>query len=168
MPDALTQTERLILLNQYRILSILDPNEKDAYEESISVLQNGYEKHYERLHPGLNTSIVTAEQSSFVHQSLSMFDRLENAIDDGKFLLSDGLKSKIRFVGFSENYEPEYYSYANFVIHLQKSFQRYKDLPLNSHVPMKDQYASVLSRWNQLPQSDRDNLTSEIIERLLK
>ena len=39
----LEKKDRLILINQYTILQLLDPDNKDSYEENIEVLRDGYQ-----------------------------------------------------------------------------------------------------------------------------
>ena len=43
----LTVLERLMLSNQYRMMEILWPAEKDQWKDFQNILNNGYEKDYE-------------------------------------------------------------------------------------------------------------------------
>ena len=45
----MTKTERLILVNQLKILAHLEPENRDYYNESIEILENGYSVFYDSI-----------------------------------------------------------------------------------------------------------------------
>lgn len=167
MPDTLTQTERLILLNQYRILSIIDPSEKEGYEENINILEAGYELEYPNLQSGLEFS-VSVKECEFVNDVLDVFDRIGYAIDDNKIELPKDLSWRAKFSGFDGNHEGNLLRYAIFVINKQEKFQRLKMSNFNSHCPTIGRYEQLISRWNQLTQDKQENLTEAIIKYLIE
>jgi len=151
MSKPLTQTERLILLNQYRILEAVCPDNANAYKRAQSIVEAGYEAHYEDLYEGINLPPVTAEVSGEVLDILDLHRWLKESYDD----LADksGIDLyRIEFKGFDGNNEGEQLAYTRFFCAPGEA--KYEMLPkgdnYNSHSQTLDWYRTKLRRWQAI------------------
>lgn len=150
----ITKRDRLILINQYRILASLNKDEADHYEELISILQNGYTIFYSQLDEWISND-VPEEEGHFVLEVLNLYRAIEDvkrATKDSRLLAHH----YAYFRGFDGNYETEYMNFCRFLIEKQGKFQEQKQYllrndNLNSHVPMTEKYSRMLVEANSLP-----------------
>ena len=145
----LDKKERVILINQYRILAALNPEEKSRYMELIEVLENGYEIFYSMVDQWVSEEMPEAE-CKFVLDILNLY----RTIEDKKRTTQDQNLVEHHysyFRGFDGNEETEYMAFARFLIETQGKFQEQeqyllKNDNLNSHFPMKEKYRAMLNR----------------------
>ena len=138
-----TDTERLILANQYEILSELRSDK--SYQDLAENLKDGHEWIYNQ-HIFLSP-IFSEEASDFVVDILSLYEALQtsykNLTDKG-----DLTEEKVRFPGFDGNNEG---SYMRFFKALIKNGQfSHIDARTNSHARTLDRYAKMLKKWKTL------------------
>lgn len=144
----LTQTERLILLNQYEILKKLDHKNAEHYNKATEILENGYTSYYKDLFRGLSPDMEKSE-CDFVVEVLEMYRAIEdykrrNPTDSD--VVNDPFS---HFAGFDGNNEAECHGFAQFLINVQKKWQEQTPYEqqtdgYNSHTPMKDFYERML------------------------
>lgn len=150
-----TPVERMILINQFRILERLYPD--DGYEVKRKILENGYTLNYKWLML-MDEEEMPEEDCRFVFDVLDMFRAIHN---------SDG---NIPFKGFDGNYEPDFYGYASFLIMDEKKYQElvnYSDYPdVNSHTPMADKYRRMLTIWKE--NGSPQEIDKELLEKLAR
>jgi uncharacterized protein YfbU (UPF0304 family) len=158
----LTKKDRLFLINQYKILAFLNPDEAKYYDELIEILQNGYAIFYSQLHEWISDD-VDAEAGRFVLDILNLYRAVENIKRSTK---DEALIKHYYsfFHGFDGNNEGEYFLFCRFLIETQGKFQ--EQLPylgqndnLNSHTPMTGKYQRMLeaskrvsSIWEMTPE----------------
>ncbi len=130
----LTPTERLILANQFRILSHLE--EDDSHSIKVSILENGYEVQYHKIFQGISDALPE-ESGREIHEILSMFRMIDNA----KVRLTNEQKNQVArlsFVGFDHNNEATEYLFMMFLIEEANLYQelRGRDLePIGDRLP---------------------------------
>jgi hypothetical protein len=169
MSISLSVNERLILRNQYQILSYLDPDvqNKEWYERSIEILEYGYEINYKDLFLGADCSL-DSNKSLFVIKVLNMYDRIAEATEDKDATPPKDADYFASFHGFDGNGESEYIGYARFLIHKEGKFQRFRNLDLNSHLPSVAKYKKMLSIFDNLPGNGKyGDLTESDLRKLL-
>ena len=145
----LDKKDRLILINQYKILAKLDANDATYYKELIQILENGYEIFYSLLDQWIDDEIPV-EKSRFVLNILDLY----RAIEDLKRKTKDSRllqHSYGNFKGFDGNNESEYLGFTRFLIEIQGKFQEqkqyyYENDHLNSHCPMIHKYERMLAK----------------------
>ncbi|MDT3668953.1 MAG: YfbU family protein [Aromatoleum sp.] len=150
----ITKRDRLILINQYRILASLNKNEADHYEELISILENGYAIFYSQLDEWISDE-MPEEEGRFVLEVLDLYRAVEDvkrASKDSRLLAHH----YAFFRGFDGNNETEYMSFCRFLIEKQGKFQEQKQYllkndNLNSHMPMIEKYRRMLDEAKNLP-----------------
>lgn len=146
----LSKYQRMVLINQFRILSKLYPDEARDYENKIKVLEFGFSRNYEWLMPLDND--MPEEACAEVFDILDMFRSIHDSVKkDGN--LSDDERQSLKFRGFDGNEEPSQYAYARY---LMLDEERYSELArecadefLNSHIPVLDMYRRMLAKWRE-------------------
>lgn len=143
--------ERLALINQYKILVKLYPEEADYYEKQVSIFQNGYCLHYESDIRNIDKNGVSSEESIEVLEVLSLYrviyDSYQNITD------KEGInKNDINFRGFDALSEVNQYNYLNFRAEEENLFKELnlKNRDLDTHCPMLKTYRLMLKEWIKL------------------
>lgn len=148
----LSDVERLLLANQFRILEKLSPDtsEKNDYAQRAEVLEQGFTGLYQWVFEVLATA-VPEQVCEEVFEILNMHSALRNsfaALED-----KSGLDvANVAFLGFDGNEETEYYSFAEF-LRRKCDGGRYGQLredPDNSHAPVLESYRRMLYVWHNL------------------
>lgn len=140
-PLKLTPVERLILANQYRILSAL--NEEDArhydYPSRILILESGFEDHYREVFGGI-AEPLSAEVCADVANILNLFDAIYESTNGQP-------PEPLRFEGFDHNTQHEALAYAEFLYDRQggSSF-KHIPRPKNSHSSVMNSYLRMVKR----------------------
>lgn len=149
----LSKKDRIVLINQYRILSYLDSNEAEHYKELIDILENGYQIFYSLIDQWVSED-MPEEKGKFVLDVLSMYRAIEDFKRKNKSELVSGEYFSF-FRGFDGNEETEHMSFTRFLIEIQGKFSEQKPYlkdndNLNSHMPTIEKYKSMLAEWNSL------------------
>ncbi|HBP50579.1 YfbU family protein [Pseudomonas sp.] len=149
----LDKKDRIILINQYKILAALDTDDRSHYKELIEILENGYSVFYNLIDQWVGDD-MPSEEGRFVLNVLDLY----RAIEDLKRSTKD---SRINshpysfFRGFDGNNETEYMGFCRFLIETQGKFQEQKPYllkndNLNSHTPMTPKYLRMLRKRAEL------------------
>ena len=165
----LSPSERLILRNQYEILSLLAPDRgsKDSHERAIEILESGYESHYSEL---MSWPIegLSLEDSSFVSDVLDMFDNVVKAVSENGIEVPREHKFHAEFKGFDERCDGKFTEYAKFLVRKQRRFQRFKDLDFISDSPVSIvKYRKMLDVFHTLPITEQINLSASNLAKVL-
>lgn len=165
----LSKKDRIILINQYRILSSLYSNEAEHYEELINILENGYQIFYSLIDQWVSKDMPEV-QGKFVLDVLSMYRAIENFKRKKKSASVSGEYFSF-FRGFDGNEETKFMSFTRFLIEIQGKFSEQKPYlkdndNLNSHMPTIEKYESMLAEWNNLGQTYQ--LTEEQVIKILQ
>ena len=162
----LNKFERLLLMNQYRILSLLDQSNPDHYDKLRDALENGYVASYQDdLFAGMLDGL-SVEQSAFVLEVMSMYDALQrsyDALDDKQGIEEE----RTKFPGFDSDFELAQLGYARFVVEREGRFSHLKPASADfiSHTPMVDQYRRMTDVWKLA--GNRYELTQDDITAIL-
>jgi uncharacterized protein YfbU (UPF0304 family) len=162
----LNKFERLLLMNQYRILSLLDQSNADHYDKLRDALENGYVTSYQDdLFAGIRDGL-SVEQSAFVLEVMSMYDALQrsyDALDDRQGIEEE----RTKFPGFDSDFELAHVGYARFVVEREGRFSHLKPASADfiSHTPMVDQYRRMTDVWKLA--GNRYELTRDDITAIL-
>jgi uncharacterized protein len=144
----LSKKERLFLINQYRILALLDEEQADYYQKCIMILESGYEFNYHDLDQFIDEP-MSAEESRETLDILSMF----RVLNDSYKRLEDksGIEEwQIKFGGFDGNNETGEMAYVKF---LAEQDDRFTDViergKYNSHCPCLGRYRKMLQYFQR-------------------
>ena len=149
----LNKKDRILLINQYKILSKLSLNETEYYEELIEILENGYEIFYSQIGDWVFDE-MPMEEGILVLEILSVYRAIE---DFKRQNFEEEIDSHLYsyFVGFDGNNETSYMSFARFLIHKQNKFSEQKQYlerndDCNSHSKSKDKYTRMIYKWKEI------------------
>jgi uncharacterized protein YfbU (UPF0304 family) len=123
----LDEKDRLILINQYRILTLLDPEHTDEYEERLEILRSGYEVFYDSLDESLCKNMPKNE-GQFVLDLLSLYRIVEKHKNDNPDDIDVTNHRMATFNGFDGNYETEYMGFVRFLINNLGRFEEQKEI----------------------------------------
>lgn len=165
----LTRMDRIVLVNQLRIMEALYPDEAPQLGVQREALERGYELLYswdfEHVYDG--DAKMTADESREVWDTMDMFDAIERAMPED-FDCSRFPTTK--FAGYDGNNEAKFMSFARFTV---ERLKRFEYLPMqrpghwNSHMPVRDMYRRMLAEWRLTPPAERFDLPLETLERVL-
>ncbi|WP_417582901.1 YfbU family protein [Pelagibacterium sp.] len=165
----LTKLERMMLINQLRILEALYPDEAPELSRQREAFERGYEILYawdtDYVYDG--DDVMTAEESREVWDTMDMFDAINRATSD-EFVNPDS--SFTKFAGYDGNNEGKFMGFAQFTV---ERLRRFEYLPMlkpgywNSHMPMRDIYGRMLEAWKQIPAEQRSDMTAEQLQQVL-
>src|SRR5665648_580759 len=133
----LSKKDRVLFINQYEILKVLDADNADHYEELIEILTNGYAIFFSKLDEWVFDE-MDVSQGRLVLDTLDMYRAVAN-----HFRENPGSPSAqhdwATFRGFDGNEETEYMSFACFLIEKQGKFdeQRENEMYSVSSLPSK-------------------------------
>lgn len=164
----MTENERLILLNQFEILSQLNNNDS-YYTRLRDILENGYEVLYSEITGRLHEP-MPVDEGRFVLDVLQIHRTLKFSYDNLQDK-EDLTERDVAFHGFDGNEEDKYSSFARFYI---EDFDRYEELKenefnsYNSHRNMVSKYSRMLEIWSNTNERYSSNLSIEQIRAILE
>ena len=162
----LSKVERLLLANQYHIMSMLEKESADYHDRLREALVNGYESVYEDIFLPILDGL-SVEECRFVQLAMALYGVMQRSHEE----LPDkaGIEERdIVFPGFDGNHETEYLAYARYVVEKERRFP-YLKLGwggFNSHVPMIDRYRQQVEVWRSM--DEKPELTAEDITTILE
>ena len=163
----LTKVERLLLANQYRILSMLEKERADEYDALREALERGYEAVYEdRIFLDIFDGLPV-EECRFGQEVMALYWTIQRSYEE----LPDkaGIDERhIVFRGFDGNYETEYLAYARYVVEKEQRFPYLKlgRARFNSHMPMVEHYRRQIALWESMDK--KPELTAADITSILE
>lgn len=143
----ISPVERLLLANQFRILSKLDEEyaKYNDLEDKIHILEKGLEGAYGEVLGELAEQTMSAEEMRFVNDVLLMMSAVLE-FEDG---LEDYRLDRVRQVGFDGNNEPRQLSYAEYLFNNPRNrFEGVTDV-VNSHSPTLIWYKGMLEAFHE-------------------
>lgn len=165
----LTKLDRIFLVNQFRILEALYPDEADQMAIQREALERGYEMLYawdtENIYDG--DEVMTVEESKEVFDTMDMFDAIDRSMPAD--FDSTGY-SFTKFAGYDGNNESKFMGFAQFTV---ERLGRFEYLPMqrkgywNSHMPVRETYQRMLAEWKQVPTEKRFEMPIEDLKRVL-
>lgn len=160
----LTDKERLILANQYEIMSMLDKHSSEYYLLMSETLKAGHKWLYEQFFDSLSENL-SDEDAQHVLKILGIYSDLRDSyskLDD-----KSGIdKSNLNFPGFDGNNESEYLGFANNLLKHGRFKETLNETAINSHMPTTDIYKRMIACWENLG-APHYPYSKEIIEKIL-
>ena len=144
----LDEVQRRLLINQYRILSLLVAEDSSSYERLITALEWGYSDEYsDEFRFPADTTVESDRE--FVKLVLKMFLDFAEAAEDGIVSSSDAGRLP-KYQGFDGNTEAGLGCYAEFVLSKEGHYRALKPTEDNSHLPMRATYEKFLRAWSSV------------------
>ncbi|MBE2897397.1 YfbU family protein [Pasteurellaceae bacterium 20609_3] len=146
----ITLTQRLILVNQYELMALLDEPNAAKYKRMQRIIQGGYKLEMKELYKDF--SELSEEECNTVRDTLEMYQALQvsynNLADKG-----DLTAHRLKFLGYCGIREKKYLNYLGFVAQTDKNYRELVQCPngCDAQTPMWDKYVKMLDIWNQCP-----------------
>ena len=148
----LDKKDRLILINQYKILTILNPDESVRYSGYIRTLEQGFELNYDTM-AGWITDGMKQEECGEVVDILEMYRCLNTSF----LKLKDKVginKKHLDFPGFDANEEEKELAYVEYLLYTLNKFKEFKKRGKypdhDSRTPALNKYRAMLRVWESL------------------
>ena len=162
-----TLEQRLILINQYKILEKLCPENAEEYSRNREILENGFTLHYNELIQMISDDI----EENLLREVLDILD-MYRCLYFAVFARDNYPEYKdkqIYFPGFDGNEEYIQLKYTLFFIF---KLDRYDELKkqnyygdYNTHCNTLEQYRKMLTRWKSI--SDKTNISDDDLKWLI-
>jgi len=148
---SLSMAERVIIVNQMRILETLYPDEAKSIAYNRQAIESGYPLHYDDVASdlGVHEEALSFDQCIEVLDILSMFRALHFSME--KLADKAGIENwLVRFEGFDGNNEAGQLAYAEWFCLTGSRFEElHRPEGFNSHSPVLDAYRRMLEEWNR-------------------
>jgi uncharacterized protein len=172
MPDResrdLTKFERLVLINQYRILEAVDPENAEDHASIREAIEWGYQSAIDSLFEHVFDGL-SREECGLVDNALAVHDALQRSYDalDDKAGID---RSRLEFPGFDGNNETSHMAYAQYVVEREMPIPRFTHVrrsggTFNSHTPMRSEYQRMIRVWESVGRGYQ--LTPDQIKQIL-
>ncbi|GAB7219814.1 YfbU family protein [Vibrio comitans] len=148
----MTNAQRLILSNQYYLMSKLSPENKDKYERLQTIVERGYGLQMRELDKDFGAIsesecrevIDIMEMYHAMQESFNMLATAEQANVD---------KRRLMFLGFDIATEASIVNYVRFLTESEGLYPQFDkaDHHFNSQMPMLDKYRRMLTTWRNCP-----------------
>ena len=148
----MNHAQRLILSNQYEILTKLKPEKAAYYQRCQTIIEHGYclqllelEKEFGHL---------SEETCQEVIDTLEMYHALKVSYENLPATeAADVAASRIDYIGYSRGHEKELADYVCFLLDTEGLFPELgkRCSSLNSELGMRDKYQRMLAVWRDCP-----------------
>ncbi|MDO6704595.1 YfbU family protein [Photobacterium sp. 1_MG-2023] len=145
----MTNAQRLILSNQYRLMAQLEPDHAAKYQRLQTIVERGYGLQLRELDKDFG-ALSEAECKEIInvmemhHAMQESQKQLNNHEIDSRRLL---------FLGFDAQSEPQQMHYVRFLTQIEHLYPGFlpSEHQFNSHVPMQSKYRRMLTVWQKCP-----------------
>ena len=148
----MTNAQRLILSNQYFLMSQMDPNNANKYKRLQTIVERGYELQMRELNKEFGC--LTEAECREVIDILEMYHAMQEshkmlADCDGK----EVDQRRLQFLGFDIAREAQLVHYVRFLVDSEGFYTQFDkaDHHFNSQMPMLDKYRRMLTTWRNCP-----------------
>ncbi|MDE1219686.1 YfbU family protein [Vibrio aestuarianus] len=148
----MTNAQRLILSNQYFLMSQMDPNNANKYTRLQTIVERGYELQMRELNKEFGC--LTEAECREVIDILEMYHAMQEshkmlADCDGK----EVDQRRLQFLGFDIAREAQLVHYVRFLVDSEGLYTQFDkaDHHFNSQMPMLDKYRRMLTTWRNCP-----------------
>jgi len=168
--EKLSRAERLILINQSRILEYLEPESKEDLQLHREALEAGYELDYFTHAGDLIGDPLPESECVLVSKILQMCWILQSRLAELDDLPKSPRLRVVENVGFDGNHETAHMQYAEYLVEKCGKFEDITtEYTFNSHSPRLPIYKELLKRYETELRNNlsHDPFTAEAITRIL-
>lgn len=150
----MTNAQRLILSNQYTLMSQLDPENSKKYKRLQTIVERGYELNMRELNKefgclkedACREIIDIMEMHHAMQESYKILDANAQAEVEPR---------RLQFLGFDLAKEAQLVNYVRFLVDSEGLYPQFDkgDHHFNSQVPMLEKYLRMLKTWQNCPRN---------------
>ncbi|UGA55951.1 YfbU family protein [Vibrio sp. DW001] len=148
----MTNAQRLILSNQYYLMSKLRPENEAKYSRLQTIVERGYELQMRELDKHFGK--ITEEECREVINIMEMY----HAMQESNKMLSEADRNnvdqrRLQFLGFDIASEHQLVNYVRFLVDSEGLYPQFEksDHHFNAQMPMLEKYARMLTTWRNCP-----------------
>ncbi|MGF1755790.1 YfbU family protein [Vibrio makurazakiensis] len=148
----MTNAQRLILSNQYHLMSQMDPENSDKYQRLQTIVERGYELQMKELNKEFGC--LSEAECREVIDIMEMY----HAMQESNKMLADSERNdvdqrRLQFLGFDIASEGQAVNYVRFLVDSESLYPQFDkaDHHFNSQMPMLDKYRRMLTTWRNCP-----------------
>lgn len=148
----MTSAQRLILSNQYYLMSKMDPTNAEKYSRLQTIVERGYGLQIRELDKDFGC--ITEAECREIIDIMEMY----HAMQESNNLLNATDKSsvdqrRLNFLGFDIATEAQQVNYVRFLTNSEGLYPQFdnNEHQFNSHVPMLEKYRRMLATWRECP-----------------
>ncbi|EKO3640440.1 MULTISPECIES: YfbU family protein [Vibrio] len=148
----MTNAQRLILSNQYVLMSQLDPANAEQYKRLQTIIERGYELQMTELNKEFGA--ISEAQCREVIDVMEMYHAMQESYKmlDSK-LSNDVDARRLNFLGYDSASEAQLVNYVRFLINTEGLYPQFErgEHHFNSQVAMGEKYRRMLTTWRNCP-----------------
>ena len=148
----MTNAQRLILSNQYYLMSQMDPENSAKYQRLQTVVERGYELQMRELNKEFGC--LTEAECREVIDIMEMY----HAMQESNKMLEEQERAEVdqrrlQFLGFDIASEAQVVHYVRFLVDSEGLYPQFDkaDHHFNSQMPMLEKYRRMLTTWRNCP-----------------
>ncbi|WP_261882849.1 YfbU family protein [Vibrio pelagius] len=148
----MTNAQRLILSNQYYLMSQMDPENSAKYQRLQTIVERGYELQMRELNKEFGC--LTEAECREIIDIMEMYHAMQ---ESNKMLADEERKEvdqrRLQFLGFDIASEAQIVHYVRFLVDSEGLYPQFDkaDHHFNSQMPMLDKYRRMLTTWRNCP-----------------
>ena len=148
----MTHAQRLILSNQYYLMSQMDPDNSAKYQRLQTIVERGYGLQMHELNKEFGC--LTEAECREVIDIMEMY----HAMQESNKMLAEQERAgvdqrRLQFLGFDIACEAQVVHYVRFLVDSEGLYTHFDqaDHHFNSQMPMLDKYRRMLATWRNCP-----------------
>lgn len=148
----MTNAQRLILSNQYYLMSQMNPDNAAKYQRLQTIVERGYALQMNELNKEFGC--LTEEECREVIAIMEMY----HAMQESNKMLSEAERKdvdqrRLQFLGFDIATEAQVVHYVRFLTESEGLYPQFEksDHHFNSQMPMLEKYRRMLVTWGKCP-----------------
>ncbi|MBZ3661026.1 YfbU family protein [Salmonella enterica subsp. enterica serovar Kentucky] len=145
----MTNAQRLILSNQYKMMTMLDPTNAERYRRLQTIIERGYGLQMRELDREFGE--LTEETCRTIIDIMEMYHAL-HVLDQPQRYASHRRTSR-HLPGFDAATEARYLGYVRFMVNIEGRYTHFDagTHGFNAQTPMWEKYQRMLNVWHACP-----------------
>ncbi|MBN7764415.1 YfbU family protein [Pectobacterium brasiliense] len=146
----MTNAQRLILSNQYKMMTMLDPDNAERYRRLQTIIERGYGLQMRELDREFGE--LTEEVCRTIINIMEMHHALQVSWTNLKDK-QDLDERRLTFLGFDAAMEARYLGFVRFMVHVEGRYPHFDagTHGFNAQTKMWDKYNRMLAVWQSCP-----------------
>ncbi|AXF76498.1 YfbU family protein [Erwinia tracheiphila] len=146
----MTHAQRLILSNQYKMMSMLDPDNAERYLRQQTIIEQGYCLQMRELNGDFGQ--LSEEVCRTIIDIMEMYHALNISWSNLKDITTID-ERRLSFLGFDAVTEGSCLGYVRFLINVEGRYPEFnsEDHGFNAQTPMWQKYQRMLTIWHDSP-----------------
>ena len=148
----MTNAQRLILSNQYYLMSQMDPTNATKYKRLQTIVQRGYALQMRELNKDFGC--VEEQECREIIDIMEMYHAMQESnkmLDD--HAQTDVDQRRLQFLGFDIATESQLVNYVRFLVDSEGLYPQFdqSEHHYNAQMPMLAKYRRMLATWRKCP-----------------